>query len=412
MLHVHIGPSPLGLGLLVPITLSTGFDVCLVGRPGSENQREYGCAGTGPSGSLSYHTVSWFEGPEEPDDLPTDLLRRIRSNEALLLTCTLRKAIASRQAFVEGTLAMRPPSAETVLLPCENAPDGVYEKIANSCRGDGLSVLRTVVNRMCMARDPDIDGRRMVFAHPLGEWLIERSAMAGEIFSALEVADEVEVVDDIGARHDRKLWMVNGAHQALALMARKGSQKALRVPAVSDAGRRVLTAGEELDDMSLSGRDVAVVARLSHLHGAMDDALSSEHPALEGNLDYAEEHVIAYAEHPDSIKRVLEAFKREDLAPFVKTLDLRLARPARTCHALGRSVAPFAFVFDIFEDLAADRDAFLDAERVRLSPHLIDAEADAKAVAAYAHLVDGWMASEEAEKRISRFTKGLAAHRR
>ena len=329
-----------------------------------------------------------------------------------MLTCTLRKEIAGRREFVEGILAMRPPGAETMLLPCENAPDGVYEEIANSCRDDGLSVLRTVVNRMCMARDPDIDGRRMVFAHPLGEWLIERPARAGGILSALEAAGEVEVVDDIEARHDRKLWMVNGAHQALALMARKGSQKVLRIPTASDASQRPLTAGEELDDMSLSGRDVAVVARLSHLHGAMDDALANEHPGLEGNLDYAEEHVVAYAEHPDSIKRVLEAFRREDLAPFVKTLDLRLARPARICHGLGRSVAPFAFVFDIFEDLAADRDAFLDAEQVRLAPHLIDSEADARAVAAYARLVDGWMMGEEAEKRVSRFMKGLAAHRR
>jgi hypothetical protein len=229
MLHVHIGPSPLALGLLVPLALAADFDVCVIGRPGSESPREYGCAGTGRGGRLRYHRVSWFEGPNRPSDLPVDLKDRIGSDEPLLLTCTLRKMIADRRYFVEELLRMRPPSAETLLLPCENAPDSAYEQIATSCQDSGVRALRTVVNRMCIGRKPDIDGRRMVFAHHLGEWLIERPSSASEILAALESADEVEVVDDIEARHDRKLWMVNGAHQALALMARKGSQRILRV---------------------------------------------------------------------------------------------------------------------------------------------------------------------------------------
>ncbi len=222
MLHVHIGPSPLGLGLLVPITLAAGFDVCIVGRPGSRNKREYGCASTGPGGSLLYHRVDWFEGPGQPGDMPEELRTRIASPEPLLLTCTLRKEIAGRRDFIESLLRMRPAKSETLFLPCENAPDSAYEQIANACGGLDVLMMRTVVNRMCIGDDPDIDGRRMVCAHPLGEWLIERPAEGlGEILLALQTRKEVLIVDDIEARHDRKLWMVNGAHQALALMARK-----------------------------------------------------------------------------------------------------------------------------------------------------------------------------------------------
>lgn len=407
MLHVHIGPSPLGLGLLIPTTLEAGFDVCLIGRPGSRNKREYGCAGTGPGGSLRYHHVNWFEGPERLDDLPEDLRSRSASVEPLLLTCTLRKEIADRRDFVEELLRMRPEGAETVVLPCENAPDGAYEQIAVACQRPGVQMLRTVVNRMCIADDPDSEDRRMIFAHPLGEWLIERPVEQGEILTALEARPEVYVVDDIEARHDRKLWMVNGAHQALALMARKGGQAELRIPlAGSGQGEK-----GDFDDLSLSARDVAVIARLSHIHGAMDDALQKTHPELTGNLDYAEDHVKAYSEHSDSAARVLEAFRREDLTPFIETLEIRLATPARICARHGRSIQPFAFIFDIFESLVSDLDAFLDVESIRLYPERMDAAADATAVAAYARLAEGWMPEEEVEKRVKRLNKALSAHR-
>ncbi len=143
----------------------------------------------------------------------------------------------------------------------------------------------------------------------------------------------------------------------------------------------------------------------------MDDALKKAHPELAGNLDYAVRHVRAYSEHPDSLARVLEAFRREDLSPFIETLEIRLASPARICAQHGRSVEPFIFVFDLFEGLASDIDAFLDVELIRASPERMDAAVDASAVAAYARLTEDWMSEEEAEKRVKRLTKALSAHR-
>ena len=406
MLHIQIGPSPLALGLLVPITKAAGFAVCIVGRPGDDSPRRYGCAGTGPEGRLGYQAVEWFEGPKSLDDLPADLLARIEVDEPLLLTCTLRDRVDQRRGFIEALLRRRPGNAETVALACENAPHQLYDEIAQICDELGVHYLRTVVNRMCIKRPPDSDGRRMVFAHSLGEWLVERPSQPCSLLDALEQVEEFEVVDDLEARLARKLWMVNGAHQALALIAWEGNTGTLRVRFPDERAWR-----EQEDDLRAAAQDRTVSARLDHLHGAMDDALSVKHPGLVDNLGYGVKHVVAYSEHPDSIKRVLGSFLRLELTPFIETLDVRLAQPARICAARAHSVASFGFVFNVFESLAANLDAFLDAKVVRANPGSIDPLDDLQAAEAYARLVDGWMPEKEATARVLRLAEGLADHR-
>lgn len=322
----------------------------------------------------------------------------------MLVTCTLRGDIAGRRGFVEELLKERPGGAETLMLACENAPDSAYDEIAAGCPPD-VRVLRTVVNRMCIGLDPDSEGRRMVSAHPFGEWLIEQPAETSSLLDALTATPEVDVVVDIEARHDRKLWMVNGAHQALALIAWDGDARALQGLEESEPEFKAE------DDLRAAAQDLSVSARLSHLHMAMDAALSHIHPQLENNLDYGIKHVLAYAEHPDNITRVLGGFLRRELASFIATLEVRLAQPARICHELGLSVAPFELVFDIFEDLVENLDAFLDAEDIRRNPSSFDPRADEAAVQAYARLVQGWNSKEQAEVRAARFADALAASR-
>lgn len=405
MLHLQVGPSPLALGLLIPATLAAGIDVCVVGRAGDESPREYIVSGSGPRGRATIHRVEWFEGPDEFGDLPEDLRRRIKSHEPLLVTCTLRERVAERRTFLEAILSARPPTAETILLACENAPDPIYREIAAACGHAGFRCLRTVVNRMCIGLPTDSEGRRVVSAHPLGEWLVKRPAHSSELLAALEAVPEVEVVDDIDARHDRKLWMVNGGHQAVALMGRSAGVAELQIP------HREEDSGRGADDLSLAARDRDVLVRLSHLHGAMNVALLAEHADLGDSLDYGYEHVCAYGEHPDSINRVLGAMIRSELAPFIRTLELRLAEPARICFGKNLPVRPFAFVFDVFEDLLEDLDAFIDADLIRKDPRLVTREADVRALAAYAQLVTGWMSDDDARDRRRRFAKGLAMSR-
>jgi hypothetical protein len=389
VLHVQFGPSPLALGLLIPASRAAAFDVAIIGRPGDRSPVRYGRSISGPHGRLVYTTVQWFEGPSTFDDLPDDLRARIASAEPLLVASTLRDQIIERTELVERVLRARPAGCETVVLACENAPHRAYNDIAGVADETGTLMLQTVVNRMCIASENDSDGRRLVSAHPLGEWLIERPARSMELLEQLATATEVEIVDDISARHDRKLWMVNGAHQALALMARRANHP----------------------DLPLAARDPTVAARVSHIHAAMNDALEKVHPELSDNLDYAVAHVQAYSEHPDSINRVLGQFNRSRLASFFVMLDDRLGRPARICARNGVSTAPFVAVINQLDQLLANVDAYQDAESLRNGIAGIDPDRDVEAVRAYEDLLTDWMADQEIARRARYVEAVLAQHR-
>jgi hypothetical protein len=404
--HVHIGPSPLALGLLIPCAKAAGFAVYVIGRPGDDSPTQYGLVGTGPEDLLSYPRVDGFEGPGSFQELSEEVCQRVESQEPLLLTCTLREMIAERRPFVEAILQARPSAAETIFLPCENAPHEAYLQLSEVCEETGALALRTVVNRMCTEDKRDSEGRRMVAAHSLGEWLIERPPAPCPLLEALERAvDEVSQVDDYEARQARKLWMVNGAHQALALMAWAATERTLGVIEKTYMPMR------RSDDLRDAARGIRVSARLHHLHSTMDDALLHAYPSLRDNLEYGIEHVVAYSEHPDSVKRVLGAFRRQDLAPFIETMKVRLGRPAEISAQMDRSVSPFTFVMDVFENLALNLDAFLDVAEIRADLDLIDPNADERALAAYAQLLGGWTSATEVEERVQRLASAFASHR-
>jgi len=407
MLHVHIGPSPLALGLLIPCTRAAGFGICVVGRPGDDSPAQYGLVGTGPEDLLSFPKVDAFEGPDTFKDFSDEMGRRITGREPLLLTCTLREMICSRRKLVEEILHARPAGAETVFLPCENAPHSDYGDLAVLCGQLEVLALRTVVNRMCTEGERDSQNRRMVSAHSLGEWLIERPPVPSPLLEELRkgAGGTVTLVDDFDARKARKLWMVNGAHQALAMMAWNATERALGVIESVDTPLR------RSDDLRDAARGIRVSARLNYLHAAMDEALRHEYPSLSGNLEYGLEHVVAYSEHPDSVKRVLANFRRQNLEPFISTMGVRLGRPAEICASLGRSVAPYCFVMDVFESLVLSLDAFLDVAEIRRGSLKIDCEADERALAAYAQLLGGWQSAEEVEGRVERLASALASHR-
>jgi hypothetical protein len=381
MLHVNIGPSPLALGLLIPCTLQADFDVCVVGRAGGTNLNRYSISPSG--GRLSFRSVRWFEGPQQVTDLPDGLLERLRSNEGLLITGSLRADIVEREDFLRNLVELRPADAETVLLACENAEYDSYARLGRVLEARGGLYLRTVVNRMCLGLEAD-GGMRRVSIHPLGEWLIERPAGRCQVLEQLEQqAHEVELVDDIEAREDRKLWMVNGAHQALAIYGRRG--------------RRSTLMDDRDDDLRQTAVKPEVIARLSHLHSAMDYALRQKYDTLEDSLEYALRHVLAYTEHQDSVSRVLESLRRADLAPFLRTMSRRLGDPARVCARSNHSTDAFRHVVDELERLMKDPYAYAEGEDVFKAE--MDAERDAEAVDAYRSLLADWMSDPEVEQR-------------
>ena len=404
MLLLNIGPSALALGLIVPMAMDAGFEVCVIGKPEEEDPpKVFRLSVSGPGGRLEYRAVTWWEGAQSVDALPIGLVKRLESAEELLMTGSLRGAITERHTFMAEVLKRRPAGAETIVLACENAPHEDYEKVRAACVGTGALMLGTVVNRMCVEEKRE-DGdreerRRMISVHRLREWLVERPSHGGAdaILDALSGVQGFEVVDDIQARHDRKLWMVNGAHQALALAARRG-----------DGDHRVEDWLEGGDDELRNALTIRVGAWLGRLHYAMNEALRSVHPSLTDSIAYGDEHVRAYSEHSDSVARVLAAFRRLDLVPFIEALDERIAAPARICHERGLSLEPFKRVIAVFLELVANIDAFEDNEEVRSSG--IEFEADIATVKRFKEMLTPWQ-DEAIDKLTGHFAQLLADHR-
>jgi len=372
--------------LLLPATLQARFQVAVVARAGDINPKHFGRGGSAPGSRLTYHRVNWFEGPATYAQLSDDLRAAIESEKMpLLITASLRKRITERLDFVQAVLRARPPGAETIVLACENDPHSAYEEIREVARETSATMLKTVVNRMCVALPRDDRRRRMVSAHPLGEWLIERPGKPSALLDQLAKATDIEIVDDIDARENRKLWMVNGAHQALALMALAGGHRTLRGAA----------------------RTPSVLARLAHIHGTMNEALRRVHPELEDNLGYGVKHVVAYCEHKDGIGRVLAAYRRSDLATFFENLDVRLAAPARLCAIDGVSVEPIVHVVETLERMVKNIDHFSDANELRRRTATISPERDARAVDAYERMLGGWRPEGEIARRVQSMRKVL-----
>ncbi len=411
MLHVHIGPSPLALGLLIPMTTMARFDVCLVGRPGQTNETSYGISGIGMDDELNYIPLPWFPGPAQVNELPDDLLKRVGS-EPLLLTMSLREAIAVRHEFVEALLDLRAPETETVVIACENAPHEHYGHVRAACTRTGALFLRTVINRMCLDLGTDKEGRRNVSVHRLAEWLVERppAEQHSAVLAALAAIEGFALVDDIEARHHRKLWMVNGGHQALALMGRKANADHRVRDLAIEAADALEARGKDgvLEDLRESARTPVVVAAVGQLQSAMSEALLILHPDLDQNLAYGLKHVIAYSEHRDGVERVLAKFTRINLAPFLEDLNDRIGAPARICFEHERSVEAFAHVINVLLELVANIDAFEDNDDVRRGG--LAGAADPEAVESFRRLVTPWTA-DAIEASTAHFAQILAEHR-
>jgi hypothetical protein len=390
MNHVQIGPSALAHGLLIPCTQKAGFEVALIGRTGGENRTEYVHVDT-KTGDGVPRAVALAEGPASLSEASERLREIAGSKEPLLITCTLREAIIERCGFVEELLEARPSGAETVFAACENTPDRAYENLEKACEAFGAVSLRTVVNRMCVEqKERDTEGRRVILAHPLGEWLFEAPSQSLRLLEDLSRIKEVKLVEDYEAHKDRKIWMVNGVHLVLGLRTRA-------------AQRDIFETDEDLTE---TARRPEVLVQLAQLHGPMEEALKRRHPHLEGNLRYGEKHVLAYMEHPDSAERVLSNFTRRNLAPFIATMKERLGEPARICAGAGCSVDALLKVLDLFERVVKDQGAFVeDAAKIRLAPELVTEKADARAVAAYRDFLTGW--ADEMDERVARFADAL-----
>jgi hypothetical protein len=390
--HIQLGASKLALGLIVPLTVGLGMEVHLVGRPGRDSRAEFGVSFAG-NGGLSFYEVASFKGPTTVTEMDASAREALLSPRPVLFTATLRGAIAERFQFTRELLQIRADrEVETVFLACENSPAGLYERLRGEFEPRGVRFLPTMVNRICPAFIETHDPRRIVRAHPLGEWVIQGSADEGQILADLASAvDTVQLTEDLRPFELRKRWLVNGGQLQLAILAHSAKRRSLRA-AANRPGLR---------------------DPVNHFHAEANRVLEAEFPELDGNLPYAISHVIAFCEITDSVKRVLD-IRRADLAPFFRSFDARFGEPARraTAFADGRTPEVFLSCLAALDYLLEQRRAFnwQDADNPRHPARLSEA-ADDEAAEAYAAMLSGWVPENSIGPRRDRLGIVLAAQR-
>lgn len=404
MLCVHIGPGPLGLGLIVEQLERAGFDICLVGPPAraDREQRRFGIAFTDPTGGLEYRQVRWACNAASADELPAEVLALVRSSEPLLITCALGERIEERVEFVLDLAAMRPAGAETLLLACENEPHTAYASIAERA-GATLTLCRCVVDRICSwpterstdargrvvlsERPRDGQGRRVVRAHPVGEWLVfadVASAALKQLVDAPCVSLAGEA--DREGLEARKLWVVGGVHMVLALIARL-------------AGMDVLPLDGECE------RDF--IARAQPLMRSISGALASRWPRMAPSDEYLSERIRAFVQSPDTTARVLRRLVRHDLRPLMSRVDERLGAAARAAAQAGEDCDCFYETMALLVTVLSDRRLYYPDPTATI----LDAAIDEQALELFTGTLSGWLESRRAEALVDELRHALAGHR-
>jgi hypothetical protein len=335
--------------------------------------------------------VRWVSNCAGADDLDPAVLEIIADPAPLLITCALERAIAERRELVQEIVSRRPAGAETVLLPCENDPAEAYHALEQHC-GAALTMLPCVVDRICdwsPSGPRDGFGRRMVQAHPVGEWVIA-SAGALQTLERLRAASMVHVTRGaIDGWKSRKLWCVNGLHIVLALIARREGVEHLPL------------AGAILEDF------VRVARPLTRQIGAGVTARWSDIPC---DRAYASDRIRAFVESPDTTSRLLgRHLRRHDLTAFMDRLNTRLGDAARAAHAADQDCAPFADVVALVVTTLEDPNSYYAADGAERPA--LDADVDERVLQGFAAVLEGWMDAAKAAVEVAALRRTLEAQR-
>jgi hypothetical protein len=404
MLCVHLGPGRLGLGLIVEQLGQSQLPVCLVGRPGAGAEpMEYGLSFTDPEIGLEYRTVDWYSDARTAAELPEQVLDRIDSPAPLLITSALGARITERVALIAEIVDRRRFGSETVLIACENEPHDDYLDLAEKCAGR-LVLCRSVVDRICswpititidengetIASEHPRDGesRRVTVVHPVGEWVIAAPEPKPAILAALEPAPLVRVIHgDIAPYEDRKLWLVNGVHTVLALLARL--ERIRQLPLHEPYRQAFLETATPL---------------MAQIAAALDD----RHPDFPRDNDYMRDRIRAFTQTPDTTARILErTLKRSDLRPFMARLNKRVGNAARASRKAGEDCEPFYQVMTLVVGVLSDRQLYYRESE----PAPIDEDIDQDVLVMFAATLSEWLDEPRAQDLSALLERALTAHR-
>jgi hypothetical protein len=398
LLHVHIGPSPLGQTLILPLASEAGFETCLIGRedapPLPLDERGW------PT-----YTLCWEGAVAETGcaaELPGEVREALLDRESsVLITATLRtEGAAARLPLIREMLTARPAGAETVVMPCENKVPAAWAEVEDACRACGALYMVPLVNRVSVPATCSRPGERRTRTHRLGEWLVGLVERPSRILDALAAAGDFAMVGDLELRKLRKLYLVNGAHLALGIRGALQKRRSLR------------TAARTPDNAYLTGE----------LHYAMQQGLSLLGNGPPDTAAYAREHFQAYCEVADTVARIMEPLRRTDPRPFLESVEERLAAPAElTAKALRGSapggavedqLGPYRAVFDSLALVLEDLSAYSDAKTPRLWGTLwLDPKIDRDALAVYERCLLGWERAPAVRRRVAVLERRFANHR-
>jgi hypothetical protein len=391
--HVHIGPSPLGLGLIVQATREAGFQAHIVGSPETVHLPAYERTMYRRDG-ISEHQVVEVASFTRPRgrQVPPELAGSLREAEEVLVTCSVRGAISQRTEFVQALAHATSADADRVFIACENTLTTAHREVMQWLDGRGFDTPETVIDRVC-AWATTSDGRpptpRHVVHHEIGEWIIPAPATPGRTLERLARSKLVTLVppDEFGAFSDRKAWLVNAPHLVLAL---RGAL--LNVPDL----RRLVS-------------DAGVLRELQDVIATMAIALEKRHGmVVPASWALDRQHVIAQL--PDAIDRILSSLRRKDLTQFLASFRHRVAEPALLTIGGGSTHSVLAPVGLRLCDVLCDGEHFSDWHELTGSD--LTADADEESVAMLENCLRGWMASSEIDKQVARVGRALAGHRR
>lgn len=393
--HVHIGPGCLGLGLIVNAGLDAKLDVHLIARLGSAlpPSPHFKALEKGRKEERVYPLpVSTFSKAERLSALPP-LVRQLLVDcpDLLVTVAATTEGFQERHDFLLELAAMRAevPGSNTAFIPCENDPGASYPEFRTAMEALGVDCRSTMVNRLCptLKEDPS-DGSYQVTVDEIAEWVIQ-GPPSHLTLRALGELSYVQFVSDLMPYETRKRWLVNGAHLALAILA-----KARGIPSIDIAA-------------SEPGR----AQWLEGLHGALIEALELEYPELKENVDYGASHVAAWTRHEDKVTRILRRLKRRDPLAFFDDLERKLIEPI----ALLGDLSPFnevRYFLDRLHYLLGKAESYVDFGEFKSFMPTLPTSVDVRICTRYLEVIKPVLGPQEASVRAEGLGVALDGHRR
>lgn len=381
--HIHLGAGCLGLGLVVSSSCRAGLDVHVVvaedrslPRPPTFELDVVG--GANGSRAIEAYTVAGFWQASSLEQLPDALREVLLHSDHLLLTTSLTtRGFTAAQPFVLEMLDARAVAGHarsTTFIAAENDPGPTWEPFQRAVRDRGVRVCRTMVNRYCPLKTDEF-GPRRVRVDVEQEWVIELTRLPiPPPLAALAALPHVELVTNSDVFEKRKLWLINGSHLALAIMARST---------------------RNVQEMNLAAAEPGRMRWVLALQHELADVLREMELALGDEAAYGSRHFASVLRHEDKVGRILRRLVRHDLVPFFEDFRLKLGEAMlwQVTRSGGLS-RTFREVLDELQKLLLNFDAFEDAADIREGVLWMSNDVDQASLAAYGAMIGELMPAE------------------